>query len=226
MNDRVAAVRAVIDRIAADGTVTPKADGITRDVFPIAVPMDVGDVLHRWVCAEDARTTIEVGLAFGMSALHICQGLLENGHADVQHVAIDPFQTTGPYGRGFGRSGLDALDSAGVGAFVEHIEEESQVALPQLVNQKRMFDLAFVDGNHRFDRVFLDLYYLRRLVRPRGVIVLDDYQMPPIAKAVAFFVSNRGWSIEESSDRSSHGWVVLRTGESLEDPPFTHFVDF
>jgi predicted O-methyltransferase YrrM len=226
MSSSVAQIRAVIDRLAADGTVTPEADGIARDVFPIAVPLDVGEVVRRWVRDEDARHTIEVGLAFGMSALHICQGLIENGHAGVRHVAIDPFQITGPDGRGFGRCGLEALGSAGVGQIVEHIEEESQTALPRLVREGRTFDFAFIDGNHRFDRVFLDLYFLRRLVRPTGIVVLDDYELPAITKAVAFFVGNRGWSIEESSSRGPHGWVVLRTGETLEDPPFTHFVDF
>jgi hypothetical protein len=161
-----------------------------------------------------------------MSALHICQGLIENGHADMRHVAIDPFQITGPDGRGFGRCGLDALEAAGVGHLVEHIEEESQFALPQLVRDQRLFDLAFIDGNHRFDRVFLDLYYLRRLVRPAGIVMLDDFELPAIAKAVAFFVRNRGWSVEESSPNGPHGWVVLRTGKTLEDPPFTHFIDF
>jgi len=31
-----------------------------------------------------------------------------------------------------------------------------------------------VDGNHRFDAVFVDLYYLGRLLRPGGVMFLDD----------------------------------------------------
>ena len=62
--------------------------------------------------------------------------------------------------------------AAGVGQLIEHIEEESQLVLPQLVRDKRLFDLAFIDGNHRFDRVFLDLYYLRRLVRPAGIVML------------------------------------------------------
>jgi predicted O-methyltransferase YrrM len=226
MSSPVARIRAVINRLAGDGIVTAKTDGSMRDVFPIAVPVEVGDVLHRWVRDEDAHQTIEVGLAFGMSALHICQGLIENGHGDAHHVAIDPFQITGPDGGGFARCGLDALESAGVGRIIEHIEEESQLALPQLVRDGHVFDFAFIDGNHRFDRVFLDLYYLRRLVRPAAIIVLDDYDLPAIAKAVAFFVRNRGWSIEESSPSGPHGWVVLRTAKTLEDPPFRHFIDF
>jgi hypothetical protein len=29
---------------------------------------------------------------------------------------------------------------------------------------------AFVDGNHRFERVFLDLIYIGRLVRPGAIV--------------------------------------------------------
>lgn len=40
---------------------------------------------------------------------------------------------------------------------VEFHAEESQIVLPRLLAEARRFDLAFVDGNHRFEGVFLDL---------------------------------------------------------------------
>jgi hypothetical protein len=46
----------------------------------------------------------------------------------------------------------------------------------------------------------------------RSPALVDDYQLPSIAKAVAFFTSNLGWSVEETSAADPrHGWVVLRT---------------
>ncbi len=55
----------------------------------------------------------------------------------------------------------------------------------------RSFDLAFVDGsNHRFDALFVDLYYLGRLVRPGGIVFLEDYQLPALARAASFFLTN------------------------------------
>jgi hypothetical protein len=47
-----------------------------------------------------------------------------------------------------------------------------------------------VDGNRRFDAVFVDLYYLGRLLRLSSVIFLDDYQLPGAARAAAFFIAN------------------------------------
>ena len=87
--------------------------------------------------------------------------------------------------------------------------------------------LAVVDGNHRFDAVFVDLFYLGRLLRPAGIVFVDDYHLPGIAKAVCFFVTNRGWSIEETSAAEDrHHWAVLRTSAGPDTRPFDHFADF
>jgi hypothetical protein len=51
-----------------------------------------------------------------------------------------------------------------------------------LVCEARLFHLAFVDGNHRFDGVFVDLVFLGRLVRAGGIEFVDDYQMPAVAR--------------------------------------------
>src|SRR5215211_8258591 len=95
---------------------------------------------------------------------------------------------------------------------VEFNSGESQIVLPRLLSDDRRFDLAFVDGNHRFDGVFVDLVYLGRLVRAGGIVFLDDYQLPAVARAVSFFVKNLGWTLEEVSAADDyHRWAVLRT---------------
>lgn len=231
-------VRAVIERLVRDGRVVARADGSSHELFPIAVPTDVGESLRAWVRREGAKRTIEIGLAYGISALHICEGLVANGHPDARHVAIDPYQRTGPDGVGFASCGLQFLEEAGLMPVVEYHEEESQIALPRLLAEGRSFDLAFVDGNHRFDRVFLDLYYLGRLVRRGGVVILDDYELPGIARAASFFLTNLGWKLEEVSHsdahrapedpqgRHLHHWAVLRTSNVEDVRSMDYFVDF
>jgi hypothetical protein len=94
--------------------------------------------------------------------------------------------------------------------------------LPQLLRAGRQFDIGFVDGNHRFAAVFVDLYYLGLLVKRGGVITLDDYDLPGIRRAVAFFVTNLHWTIEEATD----AWVALRTAHEADTRHFTDFVAF
>ena len=110
---------------------------------------------------------------------------------------------------------------------VEHHAEKSEIVLPRFVDEARSFDLAFVDGNHRFDGVFVDLFYLGRLVRKGGIIFLDDYQLPGVARAVSFFASNLGWTMEEVSPPDDlHQWAVLRTSVVSDMRQFDHFAEF
>jgi predicted O-methyltransferase YrrM len=216
-------VRRVIERLVRDGTAVARSDGTLHDLFPVAASAAEGEALRWWVLREGATQTLEIGLGYGISALHVCEGLLGNAsEATARHVAIDPYQA-----RRFSDCGLQFLDEAGVAELVEHHAEESQIALPRLLGEGRSFDFAFVDGNHRFDGVFVDLYYLGRLVLPGGIIFLDDYQLPGIARAASFFVSNLGWTLEEVSAADDlHQWAVLRTSAVPDTRPFDHFVDF
>jgi len=215
-------VRAVIESLDREG-VTPVDTGAAElDFRTVTITTREGEVLRDWVRNENATDTIEIGLAFGFSALHICEGLLLNGNPDSKHVTLDPWQSSG-----YANRGLEILEEAGVKPLVEFHGEKSQLVLPQFLKEGRQFDLAFVDGNHRFDAVFVDLYYLGYLVRKGGIIILDDSNLPGIERAAAFFIKNLEWKIEAMSPpEDQHNWVVLRTSEDEDTRDFRYFVDF
>jgi predicted O-methyltransferase YrrM len=197
-------------------------DGTTHQLFPVGISAAEGEALRDWVRREGATQTIEIGLGYGISALFICEGLLENGAADPHHVVLDPNQETR-----FANCGLQLIDEAGVAQLVEHHPNASEIVLPRFLAEGRRFDLAFVDGNHRFDGVFLDLIYLGRLVRHGGIIFVDDYQLRSVSRAVSFCANNLGWIVEaESTHDPRHHWAVLRTAPVPPQRGFDHYVDF
>lgn len=215
-------VREVIERLLREGTVVARADGSVHQIFPVAVSPAEGEALRGWVAREGATRTIEIGLGYGLSALHIGEGLLGNPGPIRQHTVIDPYQATR-----FADCGLQLLADAGLAALIEHHTIRSEFALPRLLEAGRTFDLAFIDGNHRFDGVFLDLIYLGRLVRAGGVIVLDDYQLPAIRRAVAFCLTNLGWTLEEiAAADERHRWAVVRTATVPDTRPYDYYVEF
>lgn len=215
-------VRQVIDRLVRDGTAVACSDGSTHRLFPVAATAAEGEALEEWVTREHAHRTIEIGLGYGISALFVCMGLLRNADPNPRHVVVDPHQATR-----FANCGLQFLEEAGLAPLVECHAEESQTALPRFLSEGRRFDLAFVDGNHRFDRVFLDLVYLGRLVQPGGIVFVDDYQLPSVARATSFCLTNLDWRLEEeSSPDQLHQWTVLRTSEAPDTRPFDYYVDF
>jgi predicted O-methyltransferase YrrM len=191
------AIEIMVDAIYARGSVDDD-DGNAVSLRPHSIERAQGEALRDLAIAEGAERTIEVGLALGISALFLCQALLPRGG---RHMAIDPFQTESWNG-----AGLRTLRDAGVEGLVEVIEEESQLALPRLVAESREFDLAFVDGDHRFEGVFLDLYFMSRLVRPGGLVVVDDMWMPAVRTAVAYVEKNLGATLQPEALPNAFRW--------------------
>jgi predicted O-methyltransferase YrrM len=226
--DRAARLRDVRKRLLAEGVISDAA-GTCREIVPVAIGQAEGLALHGWVRDERARQTLETGLGYAISTLFICEGLLENGQ-DGRHVVADPYQFAELPTRQtrFDGVGLEILEEAGVRDLVEFHAEESQILLPRLLAEGRRFDLAFLDGNHRFEGVFLDLIYSGRLLKEAGIVFVDDTQLPGVRRAVEFCRTNLGWTVEdEGNEGDAHAWTVLRTGPAdVFQRSFTHFVDF
>jgi len=207
--ERVRAVRAELH--AAGPKRTRPFDG---DFERVALPATDADTLRDILVAHDVHVVIEVGLAYGSSALAIGEALVLTGGTNASHIVIDPFQATA-----YENVGWDALNAAGLAAQTTFIGEASSIALARLVGEGLTADAAFVDGSHRFHEVFVDLYFLRRLVRPRGLIVLDDVASPSVAAALRYFDLNLGWRPVSIAGRL--------TARCLPDEPFEPiFTDF
>ncbi|GAA0238834.1 class I SAM-dependent methyltransferase [Cryptosporangium japonicum] len=166
-------------RVAAEGP--PRT--VAHDFETVALPARDCDLVRDLLVREGARSVVEIGLAFGSSALAVAEALADV--AGSRHVIIDPFQR-----QAFDDIGRELLSEAG--AAFELVESPSSVALPQLLGTT--LDAAFVDGSHRFHEVFVDLYYLRKIVRPGGLVILDDDWAPSVRSAVRYYERNLGWT--------------------------------
>ena len=211
-----------IAELVQSGTVKSEFDGKAHTIFPVAVDPSEGRAIQRRLEMERASTVIEIGLGYGFATLNALAALLRLGDENTRYFAIDPNQE-----KRFSNIGLNHLYEFFDADRIEFSGERSEVLLPRLASENRSFDFAIVDGNHRFDGVFIDLFYLEKLLRPGSLIFLDDYQLPAIRKAVDFFHSNLGWTIEEVSERSElHQWAVVRTSRKRIDRAYDFFVDF
>ncbi|MHB1500902.1 MAG: class I SAM-dependent methyltransferase, partial [Candidatus Dormibacteria bacterium] len=113
---------------------------------------------------------------------------------------------------------------AGLGDLCTLLAERSQLALPRLVTEGVVADAAFVDGSHVFHNVFVDLCFLRELVRPGGVIVVDDCQWPSVATAVRYFEVNAGWQAHVISKPTR--LRAFRVSDARMEPSFESFKSF
>jgi len=202
-------------RLAADGPPRVRADG---DFERVALPAGDSDVLRDLVLAEKPRTVIEIGLAYASSALAIAEALVAAGPGDARHLIVDAYQEL------FYGSGWAAITEAGLAGLCCLIAERSQIALPRLIGDGFVADAAFVDGSHIFHNVFADLFYLRELVRPGGLVILDDCSYLSVATAVSYFEVNTGWTPEPIARPTR--LRAFRLPEARIEPSFESFRPF
>lgn len=179
-------IRTVRARLARHGP--PKTRDQPGDFERITVPQQDCDELRDLLITERVETIIEIGLAYGSSALAIGEALVSVGARSPRHVVIDPFQESE-----WSNAGWQMLKDARLDSIATVIAEPSSIALPRLVSQGLVTDAAFVDGGHRFHDVFVDLYFLRKIVRPGGLVILDDYWWLSVRTAAHYYETNAGW---------------------------------
>ncbi len=125
---------------------------------------------------------IEIGCAYGISSLVICS-MLEN-YNNSHHTIIDPHQSTQ-----WNNIGVINLKRAGID-FFDLIELPSEIALPDLLSRGKSYDFGLIDGFHTFDHTLVDFFYLNRLIRVGGVIVIDDISWPSVNKFIRYILNN------------------------------------
>lgn len=221
----IARVREVRRRLAADGP--PRTREPELDFQRVTLPERDCDLLRDLLIAERAATVVEVGLAYGSSALAIGEALVTVGAPEPRHVVIDPFQESA-----FGNAGWEMVCAARLDGIASLVAEQSSFALARLAASGFRADAAFVDGSHRFHEVFVDLYFLRKIVRPGGLIVLDDDWAPSVRTAIGYYEHNLGWeTVPGAFARGTHQagaprCRAMRLPDRVLEPPFENFRPF
>lgn len=216
-------------RLASEGP--PWTRGRERDFETVTLSARDCDLLRDLLVSERAGTVVEVGLAYGSSALAIGEALVTVDRPDARHVIIDPFQESA-----WSNVGWDLVHAAGLDAIARLMSEPSSIALGRLVTEGLVADAAFVDGSHRFHEVFVDLYFLRTIVRPGGLVIMDDHSVPSVRTAVRYFERNLGWtalpdlvsggSVRDVGDGSVPRCMAFRLPDTVDEPPFHEFRPF
>ncbi|MFF5173115.1 class I SAM-dependent methyltransferase [Micromonospora sp. NPDC000089] len=231
-DDLMTRVRQARRRLATAGPAWTR--DLEHDFATITLPERDCDLLRDLLITERVGTVVEVGLAYGRPALAVGEALVTVGSPDARHLVIDPYQSA------FGNLGLDQLRAAGLDGIARLIPEPSWAALGRLAAEGVVADAAFVDGSHRFHEVFVDLYHLRRIVRPGGLIVLDDDWTPSVRAAVRYYERNLGWTVlpdafadgtfQPVGDDPAAAPVprcrAVRLPDPAFEPPFTDFRPF
>jgi predicted O-methyltransferase YrrM len=125
------------------------------------------------------KSVLEIGSAYGYSAIVMAKV--------AKHVvAVDPHAGYGSL-EGSRERMLANLSAYGAVSKVAMMLADSAWALPVLDDLGSMFDLIFIDGDHRRESVRRDVENSLKILAPGGAIVCHDYledSCPGVAEAI------------------------------------------
>jgi predicted O-methyltransferase YrrM len=175
---------------------------------PLIGPMspEEGELIMQVFEAVKPDTSVETGFAYGVSTLFVCSALENNGKT-ARHIVIDPLQNID-----FERIGLLNVTRAGYDRFVELREIGSEVGLPELYAAGTRIQVGLIDGYHTFDHTLIDFFYMNKMLDVGGVIIIDDVNMPAVARCVAHIASYPCYRLYGGTEmpRAPNPFVALR----------------
>ncbi|TAE03051.1 MAG: class I SAM-dependent methyltransferase [Bacteroidetes bacterium] len=161
------------------------------DISATSISNVEGELIYKAVQEVKAQTSVETGLAYGTSAIWICEALQKT--AQSKHIVIDPMQNA--EGTPWKGLGINNLRLAGYESMIEFHEQYSHLALPQLEKSGIKVDFGFIDGFHTFDHTLIDFFYIDRILKVGGILVIDDCNWESIRKVCSFILTNRSYKV-------------------------------
>lgn len=207
-------INSVIHEIYSTGFVQDE-NGALHSHYCSSVTFQAGTLLYELVREVKPVKTLEVGMAYGLSSLFICQALADNGGG--HHTAIDPYQQ-----EIYQSIGLFNLERSNFKDMLRFLQASSQNVLPQLVLQEECFDFAFIDGSHLFDHAFVDFFYIDKMIKVGGCVVIDDIWMPSVRKVASFILKNKPYALVRPNTtlKTPVSLQATRVGRRIMQNPF------
>jgi predicted O-methyltransferase YrrM len=135
-----------------------------------------------------AKTTVETGVASGVSALAICNALrsINKENQSFKHYGVDPNQIS--Y---YGGAALKHLEEEGLLQHFNLLEGPSHTMLPLLIEKKEEIDFALIDGWHTFDYTLVDFFFIDKLLKEGGIIAFHDCYSSAKQKVLKYIETHR-----------------------------------
>lgn len=132
----------------------------------------------------EVRRILEIGAYEGRSTVFLAI-FFPNAEIDT----IDTFAGSDEHGDAGAAGALERCFDANTASLGVRIEKRAGSSLSRLTEllpeREGSFDLAYIDGSHHADDVYVDSVLCWRLVRPGGHIVWDDYAWNGYARDAA-----------------------------------------
>lgn len=175
-----------------------------------SISADEGEQLARWLTAVKPDTYLEVGFAYGISALY-AGSALKATKKNYTHIIIDPMQS-----ENWHNVGVHNLQREGLWDNVQYREQGSETALPELMQAGTRLQAAFIDGWHTLDHALVEFFYINRMLDTGGIVIFDDANWPGITKLIRYVLNYPAYEFYGGSKLN----IVRSIGRDLQHGQF------
>lgn len=189
------AARELLTRIYADKEF---ANAIAPDLFPVSINATQGAFLVHIIEQYKPKIIVELGFRYGISSLWIQSA----AHLPHRHIIIDPYHHIPNPPK---RYTIDTFIKKQKGV----IQEEgmtSQEYLAGLLSKKIQVDMVFIDASQWFDSVMTDMYFVSRILRVRGIVVIRNIWSKPVRRAIMYYLKNLPFRVVGIAPWQ--GWII------------------
>ena len=144
------------------------------------ISADNANRLYQAVKTYKPRLVLEIGLAYGISALAILTALKEIGEGG-KLISIDPYQQ-----ESWQNIGLLNIERAGLAGSHEFTSEPDYFALPRMFGEDMHFEMAYIDGWHIFDYVMMNFFYVDKMLSVGGIAAFNDASHVGVKQTIQF----------------------------------------
>jgi len=163
-----------------------------------------GELTSDWKIDEMTCRELDRRLSPGMRTLETGAGLSTIIFADngCRHTCIVPDQAL--VDRIIHFCAENQVSTSGV----DFIISNSTDAIHQLDGQ---FDLTLIDGCHGFPVAMVDFYYAARLLKFRGLMIIDDLHIFTCRVIASFMAEDVGWDVQVHTGRVAFAEKIADT---------------
>lgn len=126
-----------------------------------------GIFLQKMFDIAKPTQSLEVGFAYGISAMFILEKHKELSSKIGAHIVIEPDSY-------WGTAAIYNIEKEGLLKYLQIREGYSDKILTQLFHENFRIQYAYIDTTKQFDVVMQDFYFINKILDCGGVIVLDD----------------------------------------------------
>ena len=187
--------KALLERIYTDEVF---AQNIATDLFPVSITRKQGEFLACLVDTYKPKVLIELGFRYGVSSLWIQSARL----VPKTHIIVDPFHHE-PVPPNMTLIDTYIKKQKGI-VFEERLMSQEYLATFFIARKKA--DMIFVDASQWFDSVMTDMFYISRVLKIQGIVIIRNLYNRPVRKAVMFYLRNLSYVIDGTP--AWKNWIV------------------